>query len=51
MAKKNIYVPKPYKQGFGNPGKPNLGWISILNSNEEYNKFLRNQQKLKIKKK
>lgn len=51
MSKKNIYIPKPYKQSYGNPGKPNLNWLSLLNQNEEYNKFLREQQKLKTKKK
>lgn len=51
MTKKNIYIPKPYQQGFGNPGKPNLNFSNYLNSNPKHDEFLRNQQKLRIKKK
>lgn len=48
--KDNIYIPKPYKQGFGNPDKPNIT-PSLYFSNHEYDQFLRRQQQLKTKKK
>lgn len=45
----NIYIPKPYRQSFGNPGKPN-GNTPFYFGNPEYDQFLRRQQQLKNKK-
>lgn len=49
--KDNLYIQKPYQQGFGNPGKPNITTRSLYFSNHEYDQFLRRQQQLKTKKK